>query len=86
MGGLRKPLACATYSTYTLHMVMITASVRLDGEIAERLDRIAQKSSERAGGAEITRSNAIRMALERGIAELEKELKIKREPKPRSRD
>jgi predicted transcriptional regulator len=67
-------------------MVMVTASVRLEGEIAARLDRIAQKSSERAGGAEISRSSAIRMAIERGIADLEKELGIKHSPKPRSRE
>jgi predicted transcriptional regulator len=62
-------------------MRMNTISVRLDAASTERLDRIAEALAERAQGARITRSNALRVAVERGIELLESELNVKPKPK-----
>jgi predicted DNA-binding protein len=54
-------------------------------ETIERLDRIAETMAKRAGGAEVTRSNAIRVALDRGIESLEADFSLakSRKPKPK---
>lgn len=56
---------------------MVTLSVKVDDELAERLDRLAAEMSARAGGAQVTRSNAMRVALERGMEALETEFAIR---------
>jgi predicted transcriptional regulator len=47
--------------------------IRLDDEIVKRLDDLAQKMSERTGGATITRVNALRAVLLQGLPILEEE-------------
>ena len=56
---------------------MLTLSVKVDDEFAIRLDRLAEVMSARAGGAQVTRSNAMRVALERGMDALELEFAMK---------
>jgi predicted DNA-binding protein len=72
-------------ATYTLlTMVMTTVSVRLDEDMAERLDKIAAKAEARQPGAKFKRSDALRMAVEQGLRVLEKDLRIAApRPKPR---
>jgi hypothetical protein len=48
--------------------------LRIDSTTIERLDRLASLMSERAAGAPVTRAGVIRVALERGLESLEKEL------------
>ena len=55
--------------------------VRLDPELVARLDAVTALLSKRAAGAELTRSAALRVAIERGLAELEAELGLARAPK-----
>jgi hypothetical protein len=47
--------------------------IRLDDEIVARLDKLAQAMSERTGGATITRVNALRAVLLKGLPVLEEE-------------
>jgi predicted transcriptional regulator len=47
--------------------------IRLDDEIVQRLDALAQAMSERTGGATITRVNALRAVLLQGLPILEEE-------------
>ena len=61
----------------TMNPQMQTTSIRLDAEIVGRLDRLAEALTARAAGAPVNRSSAARVALERGLADLEAELKIK---------
>lgn len=56
----------------------LTTSIRLDADLIERLDRVAEAMSERAAGAPVNRSTAARVALERGLDVVESELKVKR--------
>ena len=49
-------------------------SVRLDDDAIERLERIAEALSKRAGGAQIKRGTAVRVAVQHGIEALEAEL------------
>jgi predicted transcriptional regulator len=62
---------------------MPNTSVRLDDDSTARLDRIAEKLTARTPGAKMRRSDAIRVALERGMAALEGELGIARPKKPK---
>ena len=64
---------------------MVTTSVRLDDDITARLDAIAELMSARAAGTRITRSDAVRAAVLRGVDVLEQELAAepKRKPKPK---
>jgi hypothetical protein len=58
--------------------------LRIDEEILTRLDRVAEALSAKAAGANVPRSDAIRIALERGTESLEGELGLsrqKRKPK-----
>ena len=55
---------------------MTNTSVRLDDDAMARLDVIAGKLAERAAGANVKRSDAMRVALDRGMASLEAELGI----------
>lgn len=56
----------------------LTTSIRLDADLIARLDRLADAMSERAGGAPVNRSSAARVALERGLVDLESEFKLAR--------
>lgn len=47
--------------------------IRLDDEIVQRLDALAQAMSDRTGGATITRANALRAVLLQGLPILEEE-------------
>lgn len=49
-------------------------AIRLSDELIERLDRIADELSTRAAGARVSRSQAIRAGIERGVLALEAEL------------
>jgi hypothetical protein len=54
----------------------VNISTRLDPALIVRLDRAAVAMAERSGGADITRSDSARVAIERGIGEIERELGI----------
>ena len=56
-------------------------SVRLDDATIERLERIADAMSKRAGGVTLKRGTVVRAAVERGIAELEAELGLAKKSK-----
>lgn len=58
-------------------MVKDTLSVRLEPELIKRLDAVAEFLSERAGGARITRSNALAVIADRGIEQFEAEMATK---------
>lgn len=49
-------------------------AVRLPDETIARLEAVADQLSARAAGAKVARSEVMRMAMERGLASLEKEL------------
>lgn len=68
----------ATQALYTSWaMVMTTVSVRLDDDLAARLDKLAEKAAARVpGGPKFSRSDIVRMAVEQGVRVLEKELRI----------
>ncbi len=55
-------------------MPKVTIGTRVDSEAVEELDRIAAALSEQAKGAEVSRSDAARLALARGIKALATEL------------
>lgn len=59
----------------------LATSMRLDADLVDRLDRVAEAMSERAAGLPVNRSNAARVALERGLDVLEVELKLKSKSK-----
>lgn len=50
-----------------------TIPIRLEDELIERLDALATALTERAAGVKVTRTAAMRAALERGIEALEAE-------------
>lgn len=70
--GIR--LALPKSTIYAVYMVGRPIPMRLDDSIVERLDKLASLMSERTGGVEISRASVLRVALERGIDSLEKEL------------
>jgi hypothetical protein len=51
-------------------------AIRLDADILERIDRIATVLSAKAAGAPVSRSVALRVALDRGLASLETEFQL----------
>lgn len=53
-----------------------TTCFRLDDGTIERLDRVAEALTKRASGAPVVRASAARLALERGLGELERELAV----------
>jgi hypothetical protein len=57
-------------------MAKDTLAVRLEEEHAARLEQIARVLSKRAAGLPVTKSEAIRLTVERGLAALEAELRI----------
>ena len=62
---------------------MPMVGVRMDEELVERMDRLADAMSKASGGATVSRSNAIRTAAERGAEILEAELGVTPEPTKR---
>ncbi|WP_345861247.1 hypothetical protein [Shewanella algae] len=46
--------------------------VRMSDELAERIDKYAERLSNQADGAKISRSNAARILIEKGLATVEK--------------
>jgi predicted transcriptional regulator len=60
--------------------------IRLDEDTLRRLDELAERMSERTGGANITRANALRAVIASGLPVLEQENGLGRNrgtPKPR---
>jgi hypothetical protein len=58
-------------------MALETISVRLEQAEIERLDAIAKVLAERAAGASISRSNALRVVVQAGLDALEAQFKAK---------
>lgn len=52
-------------------MVTQNYSVRLEPELVARLDRVAAAMSRQLAGVKVSRTQAIRMALETGLAQAE---------------
>jgi predicted transcriptional regulator len=55
-----------------------TMAVRVDEATEARLEDLAELMSKRAQGAEVTKSNVLRVALDRGLEALERDLGVKR--------
>lgn len=64
-------------------MVKDVLSVRLEPDLIRRLDAVAELLSQRAGGAQITRSNALNVVAARGIELFEAEMATKPPKKPK---
>jgi hypothetical protein len=62
-------------------MTEFPVSARLDGDMLARLDKIAEELTKRAAGASVNRSAVVRLAVDRGVAALEKELGLSKRPK-----
>lgn len=60
-----------------------SVAVRLSPELIAQLDKLAALMSERAAGAEISRSEVARLALERGVEGLTAELGKATKPRPK---
>ena len=55
-------------------MAKVTTGLRVDPAVLEQLDALALLMTERSGGASVSRHEAARVALTRGIAALRDEL------------
>jgi predicted transcriptional regulator len=65
-------------------MTSKTIPLRLEEDLVQRLDSLADALSKRTVGVKVTRSAAMRAALERGLDSLEAEVgKPARRPKPK---
>lgn len=64
-------------------MATLTISVRLDEETTRRVDAVAVALAENAQGARITRSNALRVIVDRGIDALESDLGLSKSRRKR---
>ena len=53
-----------------------TIPVRLDEAMVARLDAVAEAMSKRAAGASVSRSEVVRVAVDRGVSALEAELGV----------
>ena len=75
------------YECITLDDVKELVAFRLEPEQIERLDALADGLSKHSSGVNVSRSAAARVALERGISELEKEIGMapKKGAKPASK-
>jgi predicted transcriptional regulator len=51
-------------------------SIRLEDDMVKRIDRLAAAMTEAAAGAKVTRSQALRAALDTGVPALEKRFGI----------
>ncbi|WP_438020710.1 hypothetical protein WMF18_17250 [Sorangium sp. So ce315] len=61
-------------------MPKVTIGVRVEPELADRIDRIAAEMASRAAGVDVTRGEAARVAAERGVEVLERELGLEASP------
>jgi len=77
--NLKMPLAYPVFGVYSRHYMSerIVVALRISKEAQERLDRVAAVMTQRAEGATVSRSEAGRTVLERGLLEVEKALGIK---------
>jgi predicted transcriptional regulator len=68
-------------------MVSKTLPVRIEEDLISRLDWLADALTRRAAGAKVSRSSAMRVAVERGLESLEGELgaPTKLKPKPKKK-
>ena len=57
---------------------MVTISVKLDEDLVERIDAMARAMSAAAHGADVNRSNAMRVILEAGLEAMVKKTKPKK--------
>ena len=65
-------------------MVTQNYSVRLEPELVERLDRLAEAMSKQLAGVKVTRTQALRMAVEIGLEQAEAKFGFtKTKPKPK---
>lgn len=55
---------------------MVMTSVRLEAEQIARLDKVAAALEKRVPGVKVSRSDAIRVATERGLLSFEAELRL----------
>jgi hypothetical protein len=55
--------------------------LRIDEAVLDRCDRVSQALSERAAGAKVSRADALRIAINRGLESLERELGLSRKKK-----
>jgi len=81
-----KTLAFVRITAHT-DVYMVTARtipIRLEEDLIERLDALAQELTERAAGAKVSRTAAMRVALERGLEVIESDMGLagrRRKPK-----
>ncbi|WP_437279266.1 hypothetical protein WME90_01540 [Sorangium sp. So ce375] len=61
----------------------MTIGVRVEPELADRIDRIAAEMASRAAGVDVKRGEAARVATERGVEVLERELGLEGPPSAR---
>jgi hypothetical protein len=65
-------------------MVARPVPIRLENDLIERLDRLAAAMADRAAGAKVPRTSAMRIVLDRGLDALEAEFGLtSRRPKPK---
>lgn len=57
-----------------------TLPIRLEDDLIERLDTLAAALTVRAAGVKVSRTAAMRAALERGLAALEAEARVTAQP------
>ena len=69
------PTALALFTVSEM-VVAQNIGARLDAELVERLDRLATLLSARAAGTPVKRSDAVRLAVTRGLDVLERELGV----------
>jgi hypothetical protein len=60
-----------------------TLPLRLEEDLIQRIDALAEALTERAAGAAVSRTAAMRAALQVGLNSLEAELGIGARPKPK---
>lgn len=58
--------------------------MRYSEEALERIATVGEAMARRAGGVELNRAAVIRLALERGLTELEYDLGLRRRPRKRT--
>jgi predicted transcriptional regulator len=64
-------------------MVTQNYSVRLEPNLVQRLDRLAEAMTEQMAGVRVTRTQALRMAVELGLSQAETKFSVtKMKPKP----
>ena len=64
-------------------MTDVPVSTRLEESTVKRLERVGEALEKRASGATLKRGTVVRIAVERGLAELEGELGLAKKTKKR---